>query len=80
MGITYKKTKAVFDGLVGADEAEKLLDWLQSTPRGKVDLTKCTHLHPANLQVLLAARVKGVILPGDPELKRWLEDLFPTDD
>ena len=57
MAIEYKKNHAVFSDVVGVEEAEALLEWLQKKPTAKVDLAACTHLHPANLQVLMAAKL-----------------------
>jgi len=73
MAIDYKKTKAVFSGVAGAEEAEGLLEWLGKHPRGKIDLKGCSHLHPANLQVLMAARCAAVVLPDDLGLASWVE-------
>jgi hypothetical protein len=55
------------------DEAEPLLEWLQKKPSARIDLAACTHLHPANLQVLMAARAKVASWPENPELRAWLE-------
>ena len=75
MGIDYKKTKAVFSDVAGAEEAEGLLEWLTGHPKGKIDLKKCSHLHPANLQVLLAAGCPTWVPPSDPALAAWLQVL-----
>lgn len=76
MAITFKKDRAVFDDLVGVDEAELLLEWLQKTPKGKIDLSACTHLHPANLQVLMAAHCSIKARPVDCELATWIDTAF----
>jgi len=55
------------------EEAEPLLEWLQKKPKAKVDLSKCTHLHTANLQVLMAAKPDVANWPEDIELRAWLE-------
>lgn len=72
MAITYKKKCAVFEGLVAVDEADDLLQWIQKHPQGKVDLAGCTHLHAANLQVLMATKIAVSAWPGDADLKTWL--------
>jgi len=46
---------------------------LQKRPTTKVELAGCTHLHPANLQVLMVARPRIDSWPQDPELRTWLE-------
>ena len=73
MPIEFKKQKAVLQGAVTIEEAEALLESLQNKPAAKVDLSACSHLHTANLQVLMAAKTKVASWPGDPDLRAWLE-------
>ena len=73
MTIEYKKKLVVFSDIIGVDEAEGLLQWLQNKPAAKVDLSACTHLHPANLQVLMAADCRVTQWPRDAALSSWLE-------
>lgn len=73
MPIDFQKKTAVFREVVGVDEAEGLLEWLQKKPSARVDLARCTHLHPANLQVLMAARATVARWPEDETLRIWLE-------
>jgi hypothetical protein len=79
MPIEYKKNQVVFRDIVSVDEAEGLLEWLQNKPAAKVDLGACTHLHPANLQVLMAAKVRITIWPNDAKLRAWLETALKFD-
>jgi len=72
MAITFKKDRAVFVDTVSGDDAENLLEWLHKYPKGKIDLTACTHLHPANLQVLMAAKRPVVLRPKDTLLAEWI--------
>jgi len=76
MAIEFSKTTAVFQELVSVDEAEALLEWLQKKPSAKIDLSACTHLHPANLQVLMAAKAKVVAWPSSEMLRNWLEPIL----
>lgn len=71
--MTYKKTVAVLEGVCTVEEAEDLLIWLQNRPRAKVNLKRCTHLHAALLQVLMATGVPVSAWPEDPGLRVWLE-------
>jgi hypothetical protein len=73
MPIEYKKNQVVFRDIVSVDEAEGLLEWLQKKPAAPVDLAACTHLHPANLQVLMAAKSRIAVWPNDVNLRAWLE-------
>jgi hypothetical protein len=76
MSIEYQKKAVVFLGVVGVDEAEGLLEWLQKKPKARVDLAACTHLHPANLQVLMAARPTVSQWPEDVSLRDWVEPVL----
>jgi hypothetical protein len=72
MPITYQKNIALFDNVVSVEEAEDLLEWIQKNPKGKVDLSLCTYLHAADLQVLMATNIAVVSWPQDENLKNWL--------
>lgn len=72
MAIEYKKNMAIFRDIVSVDEAEGLLEWLQKKPSAKVDLEYCTHMHPANLQVLMATNSHIAFWPADENLCAWL--------
>jgi hypothetical protein len=72
MPVVYKKNSAVFSEVVGAEDAEELLEWLSKHAKGKINLAACSHLHPANLQVLMAAGPRSYVAPGDPALAAWL--------
>lgn len=73
MGIVYQKRGARFVDTVSVEEAEGLLAWLQANRSGKLDLSACTHLHAANLQVMMADWVQISKWPQDETLKMWLE-------
>jgi hypothetical protein len=73
MPIEYKKTRAVFREVVSVEEAEGLLEWLQTRPAAKADLSACSHLHTANLQVLMTAKTGISSWPKNAELRAWLE-------
>ncbi|EXJ13920.1 hypothetical protein [Imhoffiella purpurea] len=72
MALEFKKTTAVARDLLGVEDAETLLEWLIKHPRGRVNLSACTHLHASNLQVLMAARPKISAWPKDRALADWL--------
>jgi len=73
MPIEFRKKLVVLREVVSVDEAEGLLECLQRKPAIKVDLAACTHLHPANLQVLMAARAAIAAWPEDQALRTWIE-------
>ena len=73
MPIEFKKKQAFLRDIVTVDEAEGLLEWLQGKPGARVDLSQCSHLHPANLQVLMAAACRVSAWPADAALCAWLQ-------
>jgi hypothetical protein len=66
MPIEYKKNVAVFVDVVPVEEAERLLSWVQERRNAKVNLSACSHMHPANLQVLMASKCAVAAWPNDP--------------
>jgi hypothetical protein len=78
MGIEFHKKTVRLVDIVEVEAAEALLEWLQKTPRGTVDLTCCTHLHAANLQVLMAAARPIGKWPADPGLRSWLQSALTS--
>jgi hypothetical protein len=76
MGLEFRKKLVLLSDSVGVEDAEQLLEWLQGKPAAKVDLSACTHLHPANIQVLLAAGVPVCSWPQDAALVDWLKPVL----
>jgi hypothetical protein len=72
MPIKYEKNTARFIDFVAVEEAEGLLDWLQTQPKRRVDLSRCQHLHASSLQVLMALRPHISAWPKDEALAGWL--------
>lgn len=78
MTITYKKNQVYFQDVVNVEEAEALLEWLQKKTTAKVDFSACIHLHPANLQVLMAGRPTVNAWPADTQFSAWLKSALST--
>ena len=78
MTVEYRDEEAVFQGTVGAEDAEALLEWLQGRPGRRVDLTACRHLHSSSLQVLMAIHPLVAAWPEDSELATWLQSALRT--
>ncbi|MBK1679766.1 hypothetical protein [Rhodocyclus tenuis] len=72
MPIEFRKNQALLTEVVSVEDAEGLLEWLQKKPGARIDLSACMHLHPANLQVLIAASVAIVAWPADAAFTGWL--------
>jgi len=73
MPIEYSKNTARFTDIVSVEEAEGLLEWLQRQKKPQVDFSACTHLHAANLQVLMAARPTVAAWSEEADLSAWLK-------
>jgi hypothetical protein len=76
MTMEFKKKLAVLSDTVGVEDAEGLLEWLQDKPNAKVDLAGCKHMHPANIQVLMACGTTVSAWPKDAELAGWLQPVL----
>jgi len=79
MAIEYRDNDVVFTDIVGVEDAEVLLAWLQGRSDVRADFAGCTHMHPANLQVLLAARVGISTWPATHALDVALRSAFSMD-
>lgn len=73
MPIQFRRNVAVLEEFCSVEEAEGLLQWLQSHPKAKINLKDCRHLHTAVLQVLMASRTPVANWPDDQDLSRWLK-------
>jgi len=74
MPIRFEADVAVFEGACAVDEVMDLAGWLDG--RGldgqggaRVDLGRCTGLHTALLQLLMAARAEVAVEPEDGFLR-----------
>ncbi len=78
MPLEFKRNIALLREVVSIEEAETLLEWLQKKANPKVDLAGCHHLHPANLQILLAAHVTVIAWPADAVFAGWLQSVLKS--
>lgn len=76
MAITYDKKVALFTDAISIEDAEILLEWLKKTPKSQLDLSQCTHMHAAILQVLMAVNPIIAAWPQAENLRTWLEPAF----
>ncbi len=53
MPLELTSDRAVLTGHVAIEDTEPLLDWLRDGNAGSVDVTACTSMHMAILQLLL---------------------------
>lgn len=65
----------VLEGECPVEDAEALLQQLQSRPTATMDWTRCSCLHTAVLQVVLASGERPAGPCGDPFVSQWLPRL-----
>jgi hypothetical protein len=56
----------------GAEEALELVDLLSKAERPTINLSRCTYLHAALLQTVLAYKPAITAGPTEPFLQRWI--------
>lgn len=56
---------ASFEGRCVAEDTDTFLDWLRRTYDPTVDLTSCTDLHTALMQLLIGTKLRITQLPPD---------------
>lgn len=61
----------ILDGKCPVEDAEPLLELLQATPSASLDWGRCSHIHTAVFQVVLAARPALAGSCGDAWIERW---------
>lgn len=62
----------VLEGRCPVEDAEPLWQLLRATPDARCDWTRCSHLHTAVLQIIMAAR-PGLAGPcGDAWIEEWV--------
>ena len=76
MAIDYRDHEVVITDIVGVEDAELLLAWLQEHGSAQADFSGCAHMHPANLQVLMAAQVRVAAWPAAGPLDTALRSAF----
>jgi hypothetical protein len=62
----------ILDGVCPVEDAEALLQLLQTMPGAVLDWTQCRQLHTAVLQVVLASGLDPIGPCGDAWVSRWL--------
>jgi hypothetical protein len=62
----------MLEGICPVEDSEPLLRLLQATPAAALDWTRCSQLHTAVLQVVLAAGVVPAGACGDAWVGRWV--------
>jgi hypothetical protein len=72
MALRRSRRTVHIEGECGVEEALALVELLAGPAPLTVDLTRCTHLHTALVQVLAAGTRRRIMPPQDEFLARWL--------
>ena len=76
MPLIVTEQQARFEEVCTVEDALPLLEFLKNSDTPEVDLSACTYLHSALLQLLLTARPRMTVSPADPFLARWVAPLL----
>jgi len=76
MSVAVDSDRIVVAGVARVEDAEPLANALIALPDRTVDLSACTDLHGAVLQVLLVFAPEVVGSVGNPSLETWLTPLL----
>nr|WP_296070915.1 hypothetical protein [uncultured Actinoplanes sp.] len=68
MPLEFRDTLASLSGVVTVDEVEQLATWLRATPKARISLRRCNHLHTGAFQAMLRFQPKITAAPADPFL------------
>ncbi|MTW18475.1 hypothetical protein GJ689_19935 [Rhodoplanes serenus] len=72
MPLRFDEGNVVFEGACMVEEALGLAEHWRAVPPGIADLSACTYLHTALVQVIAAAAPAEVVAPADPRLAHWI--------
>jgi len=59
------ETSATLAGVVNVDDVEQLTAWLRVTPKARISLRRCHHLHTGAFQAMLLFRPRITAAPTD---------------
>ncbi|MET0419472.1 MAG: hypothetical protein ABW022_25945 [Actinoplanes sp.] len=65
MPLELHESSGILTGVVTVDEVEQLATWLRATPKARLNLRRCNHLHTGALQLLLLFRPKVTAAPTE---------------
>ena len=79
MPLVLTETSARFEDVCTVEDAMEFIEYLRKNEAAKADLSACTYLHTALLQLLRLARPRITHAPVDPFLARWADCGITTD-
>lgn len=78
MPINYSKRSVRLHGVITVDDAEEVHAWLRENPRARMNMTQCTHMHTAVLQVLISVRPEISAWPEAEDIRDFLHNTLPV--
>jgi hypothetical protein len=76
VALIFTTKRVRFEEVCTVEDALPLLEFFKSIDTPEIDLSTCTWLHTALLQLLLTACPRMVASPADPALARWVAPLL----
>jgi hypothetical protein len=76
MPLVFNEQRVSFEDVCTVEDALPLCEFLKTGEASAIDLSACTYLHTALLQLLLTARPRVTALPADAGLARWIASLL----
>ena len=73
MPLVLTETSARFEDVCTVEDAMEFIEYLRGNEAAGIDLSACTYLHTALLQLLRLARSRITAAPADPFLARWAD-------
>jgi hypothetical protein len=71
MPLVLMETSIRFEDVCTVEDAMEFVEYLRRDEVAEVDLSACTYLHTALLQLLRLAHPRITAAPADPFLARW---------
>ncbi len=76
MPLVFTDNLVKFDEVCAVEDAMPLVEHLRGHPLTEIDLSTCSYMHTALLQLLLLTKPAIVAAPADPFLVRWVVPLL----
>jgi hypothetical protein len=76
--LELRETSATLSGVVNVDDVEQLAAWLRVTPKARISLRRCHHLHTGAFQAMLFFRPKITAAPTDAFLAAQVMPLLES--
>ena len=76
MPLRYEDGTVYFDDHCVVDEALELVEFFNANPAARVDMSRCSTVHTALIQILPVASLSELVAPTEPSLRKMLLPFF----